>query len=107
MKKLRADLRQGMLALIRCKILPAVLYGCETWSLTPWKERRLMVFDNRVLRRIFGAERDEVKREWRKLHNQELYDVYSSPNIIWVRMRWTGHVGRMGKRGLQGFGGEA
>jgi hypothetical protein len=65
------------------------------------------VFNNWVLRRIFGAERDEVTREWRKLHSEELYDVDSLPNIIRVRMRWTGYVARMGERGVQGFGGEA
>jgi hypothetical protein len=56
-----------------------VLYGCETWSLTLRKENRLRVFENRVLRRIFGLKRDEVMGEWRKLHNKELRDLYSSP----------------------------
>ena len=56
------------------------------------------MFDSRALRRIFGAERDEVTKKWRKLRNEELYDVYSSPNIIWLRRRWTGHVARMGDR---------
>jgi hypothetical protein len=59
-------------------ILPVVLYGCETWSLTLREEHRLRVFENRVLRRIFGPKRDEVTREWRKLHNEELYILYSS-----------------------------
>ena len=58
-------------------ILPVVLYGCETWSLTSREERRLRVFENRVLRRIFGPKRDEVTGEWRKLHNEELNDLYS------------------------------
>jgi len=58
-------------------ILPVVLYGCETWSLTLREERRLRVFENRVLRRIFGPKRDKVRREWRKLHNEELSDRYS------------------------------
>ena len=61
---------------------PVVLYGCETWSLTIREERRLRVFGNGVLKRIFGPKRDEVTRDWRKLHNEELNDVYCSPNII-------------------------
>jgi hypothetical protein len=69
------------------------LYGCETWSLTLREERRLRVFENRVLRRVFGAKRDEVTGECRKLHNEELNDLYSLPNIVRVvksrRMRWT------------------
>ena len=69
----------------RTIILPVVLYGCETWSLTLREERRLWVFENRVLRRIFGPKRDEVKGEWRKLHNEELNNLYSSPNIVRVR----------------------
>jgi hypothetical protein len=83
-------------------ILPVVLYGCETCSLTLRKEHRLGVFENRVLRRIFGPKRDEVTGEWRKLHNQELHDLYSSPCIIRIikarRMRWAGHVERMGDK---------
>jgi hypothetical protein len=63
-------------------ILPVVLYGCETWSLTLREKPRLRVFDNRVLRRIFGPKRDEVTGEWRKLHNEEVRDLYSSPSII-------------------------
>jgi len=66
----------------RTIILPVVLYGCETWSLTLREERRLRVFENRVLRRIFGPKRDEVTGEWRKLHNEELNNLYSSPNKI-------------------------
>jgi len=66
----------------RTIILPVVLYGCETWSLTLREERRLRVFENRVLRRIFWTERDEVTREWRKLHNEKLNDLYSSPSIV-------------------------
>jgi len=65
------------------------------------EERKLRVFENRVLRRIFGPRRDEVTKEWRRLHNKELNDLYSSPNIVWViksrRMRWVGHVARMGE----------
>ena len=77
------------------------------------EKRRLGVFENKVLRRIFGPKRDEVTGEWRKLHNEELNDLYSSPNIVLViksrRMRWAGHVARMGgevERRIQGFGGE-
>ena len=64
--------------------LPVVLYGCETWSVTLSEERRLRVFENRLLRRIFGTKSDEVTGEWRKLHNVELNDLYSSPNIVRV-----------------------
>jgi hypothetical protein len=63
-------------------ILPVVLYGCETWSLILREEHRLRVFENRVLRRIFGPKRDEVTGEWRKFLNEELHNLYSSPNII-------------------------
>ena len=89
-------------------ILPVVLYGCDTWSLTLRDERRLRVFENRVLRRIFGPKRDEVTGEWRKLYNEKLNDLYSLPNIVRVvksrRMRWAGHVARMGEgRGVRGF----
>jgi len=82
-------------------ILPVVLHGCETWSLTLREKRRLRVFENRVLRRVFESKRDEVTGEWRKLHNEELSDLYSLPNIVRVvksrRMRWAGHVARMGE----------
>jgi len=85
----------------RTIIFPVVLYGCETWSLTLREERKLRVFENMVLRRIFGSRRDEVTGEWKRLHNEELNDLYSSPNIVWViksrRMRWAGHVARMGE----------
>ena len=82
-------------------ILPVVLYGCEIWSLTLREERRLRMFENRVLRRVFGPKRDEVTGDWRKLHNEELNDLYSLPNIVRVvksrRMRWAGHVARIGE----------
>jgi hypothetical protein len=85
----------------RTIILPMVLYGCETWSLTLREERRLRVFENRVLRRVFGPKRDEVTWEWRKLHNEELNDLYSLSNIVRVvksrRMRRAGFMARMGE----------
>jgi hypothetical protein len=75
-------------------ILPVVLYGCGTWSLILRKEHRLRVFENRVLGRVFGPKRDEVTGDWRKLHNEELHNLYSSPNIIRMikarRVRWQG-----------------
>jgi hypothetical protein len=85
--------------------MPVVLYGCETWSLTLREKHRLRVFKNRVLRGIFGPKRDEVTAEWRKLHNEELRDLYSSPSIITIitsrRMRRAGHVARMERRGTR------
>ena len=83
----------------RTIILPVVLYGCETWLLTLREERRLRVFENRVLRRVFGPKRDKITGEWRKLHNEELSELYSLPDIARVvksrRMRWVGHVAPM------------
>jgi hypothetical protein len=86
----------------RTIILPVVLYGQEIWSLRLREERRLKLFENRVLRRIFGLKTDEVTGEWRKLHKEELYDLYCSSNIIRLiksrRMRWAWHVARIGER---------
>jgi hypothetical protein len=80
-------------------ILPVVLYGCETWSVILRKEHRLTVFENRVLRRIFGSKRDEVKGGWRKLHNEKLHNLYSSSSTIRMikarKMRWTEYVALM------------
>ncbi|KAJ4442707.1 hypothetical protein ANN_04296 [Periplaneta americana] len=82
-------------------ILPVALYGCETWTLTLREKHKLRVFENKVLRKIFGAKRDEVTGEWRKLHNTELHALYSSTDIIrnikYRRLRWAGHVARMGE----------
>jgi hypothetical protein len=94
-------------------ILPVVLYGCETWSLTLREEHRLRAIENRVLRRLFGPKRDEVTGGWRKLHNEGLHGLYSSPSIVRMiktrRMRWAGHVTRMGgdEGCIQHFGWEA
>jgi hypothetical protein len=122
MRKLRRDLILVMLATIRSRtfcllgcclknvkigiyttiILPVDLHGCKIWSLALREEHRLRMFENRVLRRIFGLKRDEVTGEWKKLHNDELHDLYSSPSVIRMiksmRMRWAGHVARMGIR---------
>jgi len=79
---------------------PVILYGCETWFLTLREGRRLWVFENRVLRRIFGRKWGEVTGEWRKLHNEERNGLYCSSNIVPAiksrRMRWVGHVARIG-----------
>jgi hypothetical protein len=83
-------------------ILPVILYGCETWSLTLREELR--VFENKVLSRIFGPKRNETTGDWRKLQNEEFHNLHFSPNKIWMmhsrRMRWAGYVARMGSRGL-------
>ena len=120
MRRLRADLNQGMLAVIllsssllpksvkvkiyRTIILPVVLCGCETWSITLREECRLRVFENMVLRSIFGPKRDKVTGKWWRLHNEELYAVYVSPNIEWLNQEyWDGQ--RIATRyGLDGSG---
>jgi hypothetical protein len=85
----------------RTTILLVVLCGCKTWFFTLREECRPRVFENRVLRRIFGSKRDKVTGEWRKLYNEELNDLYSSRNIVWEiklrKMRWAGHIARMGE----------
>jgi hypothetical protein len=91
-----------LIKIYRGIILFVVLCGCETWSLTLREECRLRVFENRVLRMIFGPKRDEVTGEWRRLHKEELYALCSSPDIIRViksrRLRWAEHVACMGER---------
>jgi hypothetical protein len=84
-------------------IFLVVLYGCETWSLKLRKRHRLNIFENRVLRRIFGTKRDEITGGWRKLHNEELHNMYYSPSIIRTmsrKMRSAGHVASMGRKGM-------
>jgi len=85
----------------RTLILSVFLYVCEIWSLTLREERRLRVFENRVLRRVFGPKRDEITGEWRTIHNKFLRDLYYLPNIARLvksrKMRWTGNVARMGE----------
>jgi hypothetical protein len=89
-------------------ILQVVLYGCETWSLMLREEHRLRVFENRVLRRIFGPKRDKVTGEWRKLHSEELHNLYSFPDIIrQVKSRRACGTHGRGEKGVQGFGGKA
>jgi hypothetical protein len=97
--------KNGCFGIYKTIILPVVLYECETWSLTLKEEHRLRVFENRMLRKIFGPKRVEVTGEWRKLHNEDLRDLHCSPSIIRIinsrRMRWAGHVARMGRRGTR------
>jgi len=98
---LQVAIQKFKIMIYRTIILPVVLYGCETWSLTLQDKRKLRLMENMVLRRIFGPRRDEVKGEWRRLHNEELNDLYCSPNIVRViksrRMKWAGHVACMGE----------
>ena len=107
-RKVAGSIPDGVTGILyRTIIFPVVLYGCETSSLTLREETKLRVFENMVLRRIFGPRRDDVKGEWRRLHNEELNDLYSSPNIVRVIksriMRWAGYVARMGEeRGCLG-----
>jgi hypothetical protein len=104
--------RNVKVKIYRTVILPVGLYGCETWSLTLREEHRLRVFENRVLRRIFVPKRDEVTGEWRKLHIEELHNLYSSPDIIRQVVKANevggacGTHGR-GQKSIQGFGGKS
>ena len=98
----------SLMKIFQVLYIHSVYSTCETWSLTRREERKLRVFENMVLWRIFGPRRDEVTGEWRRLHNEELNDLYSSPNIVQVIksiiMRWVGHVARMGEeRGVHRF----
>ena len=107
----QAAIQKFKMKIYRSITLTVILYGCETWSLKLREERKLRVFENVALRRIFGPRRDEVTGEWRRLHKGELNDLYSSSNIVRViksrRMRWAGHVARLGEeRGVWGLGGE-
>jgi hypothetical protein len=92
------------LIVVPSPVLPVVSCGCETWSLTLREEHRLRVFENRVLRRIFGTKRNEVTGGWRKLHYEELHNLYSSRSIIKMinsmRLRWAAHVACIGRRGM-------
>jgi hypothetical protein len=92
--------KKPKIKLYKIVILPVVLYGCETWSVTLREVHRLRVFENTILRKIFAPKREEDE-SWRKLHNDELHSFYTSPNIVRViksrRMRWAGHVALMGE----------
>jgi hypothetical protein len=93
--------KNSKIKIFKTIILPVVWYGCKTWSLILREEHRLRVFENRMLRRIFWPKRDDVTGERRKLHNDELHDLYSSPNIVRViksrGIRWVGHVAHTGE----------
>jgi hypothetical protein len=94
--------REVNIKIYKTMILPVVLYGSKTWSIILREEHRLRAFENRVLRGIFGPNRDEVRGQWRKLHNGELHNLYLSPDIIRQiksrRMRWAEHVASIGER---------
>ena len=96
------DLLNLKIKIYRTIILPVVLYGCKTWSLTFRDDRRVRVFEKRVLRRMFGHKKDELTGEWRNIHEEELNYMYCSAIIFRViklrKMRWAGHVARMGER---------
>jgi hypothetical protein len=99
----RLLLKQIKVRIYKTIILPVVPYGYETWSLRVREEHKLRVFENRVVRRIFGPKRDRVTGEWRKLHNEELQNLYSLPSIIRIvksrRMRWADMCNEWGRRG--------
>jgi hypothetical protein len=99
---LQFAIQKFKIKIYRTIVFPVVLYGCENWSLAMKEELRPRVFENRTLRRIFGSKKDVVKREWGKLHTEEVNDVHCSPNIFRIiksrRMRWTGCVALMGER---------
>ena len=94
--------RKLKLKIYRTVILPVILYGCESWSTTLADEHKLHVFENKVLRKIYGPKRDEMTGEWRRLHNEELHGLYDSPDVVKImksrRLRWAGHVARMGEK---------
>jgi hypothetical protein len=98
-------LRNLKIRIYKTIILPVVLYRCETWCLTLREDHIHKVYENRVLRRVLGPKRDEVMAEWRNLRTEKLHDLYLSPSIIRMiksrRMRWAGHVARMGRIGTR------
>ena len=91
--------RKLKLKIYRTVILPVILHGCESWSTTLADEQKLRVFENKVLRKIYGPKRDEMTGEWRRLHNEELHGLYDSPDVVRImksrRLRWSDHVARM------------
>jgi hypothetical protein len=94
--------KNAKIRIYKTVVLSVVLYACETWSLTLREEHSLRVLENRVLRRIFGPTRDEMTEGSRQLHNEELHNLYSSPNTIRIikprRMRWARHAARIGAK---------